>query len=199
MWLAMREVKRAMREIIDQVQKASDELDSKQVNGFIKVLRDSKRIFVIGAGRSGIVARAFAMRLMHLGFDTHVIGETITPAVSKEDLLVGVSGSGETSLVVNAAKIAKNIGAKVAVITSYPDSSLARTADQVVVLPGRTWTAATTDFVQRQIAGEYESLTPMGTLFEATALVFLDGVIASLMNKLGKKEEELRARHATIE
>ncbi len=195
----MHEVKRAMDMITNHIKNASRKLDKEEVNNFIGLLLKSEHIFVMGAGRSGLVARAFAMRLMHLGFDVRVIGETITPALRKGDLLVGVSGSGETSLVVSAARIAKEIGAKIAVVTSYPESTLAKLADHIVTLPGRVEVATTKSYIDRQIAGEYESLTPLGTLFEATALVFLDGVVAGLMNKLGKKEKDLTARHATIE
>lgn len=195
----MKDTQRALDKILTHLQGFSKKIKRKQVNCFIKALLSAKRIFVIGAGRSGLVAKAFAMRLMHLGIDVHVIGETITPALREDDLLVGLSGSGETSYVVSATKIAKGIGTQTVVITSYPQSTLAKLADHVVMLPGRTKIATVKSYLDRQILGEYESLAPLGTLFEITALVFLDSVIASLMTKLGKNEGELRARHATIE
>lgn len=194
----MRETQRALSEILEHLQVSSKKLRSEQVDGFIDALLGAKRVFVVGAGRSGLVVRAFAMRLMHLGIDVHVIGETITPALRDDDFLVALSGSGKTSFAVSAAKIAKRIGTKIAVITSYPRSTLAKLADHIVTLPGRTKIAAMESYLDRQIVGEYESLAPMGTLFEVTALVFLDSVVASLIVKLGRKEEELRARHATI-
>ncbi len=193
------ETRRALREILKHLQDSSKKLKNKQVNGFIDALLSAKRVFAIGAGRSGLVTKAFAMRLMHLGIDVHVVGETITPAIRDDDLLVVVSGSGETSYAVSAAKIAKGIGTKIAVVTSYPRSTLAKLADHVVTLPGRTKIASIKSYLDRQIVGEYESLTPLGTLFEVTALVFLDSVIAGLMVKLGRNEEELWKRHATIE
>lgn len=159
----------------------------------------AKRVFVVGAGRSGLVVKAFAMRLMHLNIDVYVVGETITPSLRGDDLLIALSGSGETDLIVEAAKIAKRVGTKVVAITSYPKSSLANLADDVVILPGRRRVARISKFMKRELAGEYASLAPLDTLFEVTALVFLDSIIASLMIKLGRKEEELRARHATIE
>ncbi|HID60395.1 MAG TPA: 6-phospho-3-hexuloisomerase [Hadesarchaea archaeon] len=195
----MRETRRAMGEIIEHLQSSSKKLSSKQVNNFIKILLGARRVFVVGAGRSGLVVKAFAMRLMHLDFDVYVVGETITPSLRVGDLLIAVSGSGETDLIVQAAKIARKVGAKIIAITSYTKSSLTKISDLVVILPGRKKVARTSAFMRRELAGEYASLTPLGTLFEVTALVFLDGVIASLMVKLGRKEEELRARHATIE
>jgi 3-hexulose-6-phosphate synthase/6-phospho-3-hexuloisomerase len=188
-----------MDEILDHLRVASKKLNGAQVNSFIKTLLGARRVFVVGAGRSGLVVRAFAMRLMHLDFDVYVVGETITPALRVGDLLIAVSGSGETDMIVQSAKIAKKVGAKIIAVTSYGKSSLAKLSDLTVILPGRKKIARTPAFVRRELAGEYASLTPLGTLFEVTALVFLDGAIASLMVKLGRKEEELKARHATIE
>lgn len=195
----MEDVQRAMKEIAEQVSSAIDELDEAQVNDFVQALLKSKRVFVIGAGRSGLVVKAFAMRLMHLNKDTYVVGETITPSIREGDILVAVSGSGETSLVVSAATIAKKIGARLAAVTSYPNSSLGRISDLIVTLPGRVKTESTTDFMKRELAGEYAPVAPLGTLFEVTALTFMDAVISGLMVALGKKEEDLLARHATIE
>lgn len=195
----MRETQRALSEILEHLQVSSKKLRSKQVKDFINALLDAKRVFVVGSGRSGLVVRAFAMRLMHLDMNVRVIGETITPSLRNDDLLVALSGSGETSFAVSAAKTAKGIGTKIVVITSYPGSTLAKLANHIVTLPGRTKIALIKSHLDRQIVGEYESLAPLGTLFEVTALVFLDSVIASLMVKLGRKEEELQARHANIE
>lgn len=195
----MEEVAKAMNIITRHAEKVSEKLKEKEVNEFVKTILDAERVFVAGAGRSGLIAKAFAMRLMHLNFHVHVIGETITPRLRKGDLFLGVSGSGETTRVVSAAETAKEIEAKIIVITSYPNSSLGELADHVVKVPGRVETADKKSYTGRQISGEYESLTPLGTLFEVTALTFLDGVIASLMKELGKKEEDLSKQHATVE
>lgn len=195
----MEEVSKAMNIITEHAKKVSDKLSDRNVNELVKTILNSDRVFVAGAGRSGLIARAFAMRLMHLNFKVHVIGETITPRLEKGDLFLGVSGSGETTRVVSAAETAKEIGAKLVVITSYPDSSLGELADLVVKVPGRVETAEEKSYTGRQITGEYESLTPLGTLFEITTLTFLDGVIASLMKELGKEEEDLSKQHASVE
>lgn len=195
----MEEVSKAMKIIAKHAEKVSEKLRQAEVNELVRNILNSKRVFVAGAGRSGLISKAFAMRLMHLNITVHVIGETITPSLKKEDLFLGVSGSGETTRVVSAAKTAKDLGAKIIVITSFPDSEMGELADHVVKLPGRIDTAEEKSYTERQITGEYESLTPLGTLFEVTALTFLDGVIASLMKELGKKEEDLSEQHATVE
>jgi 6-phospho-3-hexuloisomerase len=159
----------------------------------------SRRILILGAGRSGLIGRAFAMRLMHLGFQVYVVGETITPSIGKGDLIIALSGSGTTKLVVTAAEIGKTVDAKIIAITSYADSDLAKLADQIVLIKGRTKIADEKDYFLRQLMGDYEPMAPLGTVFEISLMTFLDGVIVELMHRLGLKESELRKRHATIE
>jgi 6-phospho-3-hexuloisomerase len=154
---------------------------------------------VMGAGRSGLVGRAFAMRLLHLGYNSYVLGETIVPAIGKNDLVISISGSGRTKLILTAAEAAKEAGAKLIAITSYYDSPLAKISDIVVEVPGRTKYSKNEDYFARQILGITEPLAPLGTLFEDTAQIFLDGVIAELMIRLKKTEEDLRLVHANIE
>lgn len=182
---------------------ALDLINEDEVGKFIKLLETSyesgKKVLVIGAGRSGLIGRAFAMRLMHLGFNTYVLGETIVPALQPGDVVVAISGSGRTRLVVTAAEVAKSVGARVVAVTTFPDSPLAQIADYVVRVPGRSKISAEDDYNVRQLIGIYEPLAPLGTLFELTAMVTLDAVISELMTRLGKTEEDLRQRHANIE
>ncbi|MGC9164614.1 MAG: 6-phospho-3-hexuloisomerase [Thermoprotei archaeon] len=195
--------KAAMKEIIEFVEKAQNLIDWSQVNDMINLLLKTKikdhSVLVIGMGRSGFVGKAFALRLMHLGFRVYVFGETITPAIGKEDVVVAISGSGETNIVVKAAEVARNIGATVIAITSRLESPLAKISNKTVIVPGRTRLASEQDYYVRQLIGEHEPLAPLGTLFEITAMILLDSIIAELMKRLGLTEEELKARHATIE
>ncbi|RLF30589.1 MAG: hypothetical protein DRJ99_02085, partial [Thermoplasmata archaeon] len=94
------------------------EISDEDIDNIKKFFLNADRIFVYGAGRSGLVAKAFAIRLVHLGFQTFVIGETITAPVRKGDLVVIVSGSGETIPSKMTAEIARNIGAKLVSITA---------------------------------------------------------------------------------
>jgi 6-phospho-3-hexuloisomerase len=113
--------------------------------------------------------------------------------------VVAISGSGTTQIVVAAAEAAKKMGAVIVAVTSYPDSPLAKLADLVLFVPGRTKVAVIDDYFARQVLGLHEPLSPLGTLFEDTAMVVLDAVIADLMRRLGKNEQELAKRHANIE
>ncbi|GAB6148348.1 6-phospho-3-hexuloisomerase [Stetteria hydrogenophila] len=201
----MHEALAAMKEIASFIGRAADEINEEDVEKFVSLLVDAYRqngnrqILVMGAGRSGLVGRAFAMRLMHMGFRVYVLGDTIVPSVRKGDIVIAISGSGSTKLIVTAAEAAKYVGATVVAITTYPESPLGKLADLVVRIPGRTKKAEMEDYFARQILGMHETLAPMGTLFEDTAMVFLDGVVYSLMKRLNISEEEMKARHANIE
>jgi 6-phospho-3-hexuloisomerase len=195
--------KQAYLEIATFIFRALDTIKLEEIEKFVETIeeiyRANKKILVVGVGRSGLVGRAFAMRLRHLGARSYVVGETITPSVEEGDLLVAISGSGSTQIVVAAAEAAKRMKAKVAAITTYYDSPLGRLADLVVFVPGRTKLASMDDYFARQILGIHEPLSPLGTLFEDTSMVVLDSVVAELMKRLGKNESELARRHANIE
>jgi len=195
--------KQAYLEIANFILNALNSIKLEEIENFVKeieeIYRGNRKILVVGVGRSGLVGRAFAMRLRHLGAKSYVVGETITPSVEEGDLLVAISGSGSTQVVVAAAEAAKKMKARVAAVTSYYDSPLGRLADLVVFVPGRTKLASMDDYFARQILGIHEPLSPLGTLFEDTAVVVLDAIIAELMKRLGKNESDLAKKHANIE
>jgi 6-phospho-3-hexuloisomerase len=196
-------LKAAAEEILSGAKKAIDEIDESQVENMIQMILEAKdkKIFVVGMGRSGFVGRAFALRLMNLGFNVYFLGETITPAAGQEDLVIAISGTGMTKLVVSATSAAKEIGARIVAITSYKESQLGQMADQLVLIKGRTkmgWPREE-DYLSRQILGEREPLSPLGSIFENNCMVFLDGLIVELMYRMKKNENDLKSRHATIE
>jgi 6-phospho-3-hexuloisomerase len=193
----------AAEEILREISKAMRGLDLSQVGGMLEALlrakSEGRKILVVGAGRSGLVGKAFAMRLMHLGFNIYVMSETITPAVGEGDLVFVISGSGNTTLPLTTAKMAISLGAKVIAVTSHPDSPLGIIADLVVNVPGRDTIARENEYHSRQLLGDHEPLAPMGTMFEDSCMVFLDSVIAELIVRMGISEEAMKNQHATIE
>ena len=193
-------MKTSIKAILDNIETAQEFLDEDSINQFEDVIINSTNIFVTGAGRSGLAAKAFAMRLMHLGLSSYVVGETISPAINEDDCIIAISGSGETNTIVSAAKIAKNRGSKVLAVTSYPESTLGQLADGYLLVKGRTKKEVDDEnYMKRQIHGNYTSLTPLGTAFELTTLVFLDAIVSELMEKMEQTESDLKARHTVLE
>ncbi len=193
-------MKTSIAAILDNIQNAEEFLNEDAIDKFENIIIESENIFVTGAGRSGLAAKAFAMRLMHLGLSSYVVGETISPAINKEDCIIAISGSGETNTIVSAAKIAKNRGSKVLAVTSYPESTLGQLSDSILFVKGRTKQEVDDEnYMKRQIYGNYTSLTPLGTAFELTTLVFLDAIVSELMEKMHQTESDLKARHTVLE
>ncbi|HUR60838.1 MAG TPA: 6-phospho-3-hexuloisomerase [Candidatus Thermoplasmatota archaeon] len=157
------------------------------LKAFLDALQPARRVFLYGRGRSGFVARAFAVRLMHLGYQTYVVGETITAPVKRDDVVILVSGSGSTYPVVMTAELGRRQGATVVAITAQPDSEVARLAHVVVPLTPPDGN------------GQRARLAPLGTLFETGAWLFFDAVVAMLMERLGETETLMAKRHATLE
>ena len=190
----------AIEAILDNIRDAEEYLVEEDIANFIEIITTADNIFVTGAGRSGLAAKAFAMRLMHLGLSSYVVGETISPAINAGDCILAISGSGETNTIVTAARISKKRGAKVLALTSYPESSLGQLADGIIHVKGRTKVEVDDEnYLKRQIKGNYTSLTPLGTAFELTSLVFLDGLVSELMEAMGKTAEDLKNRHTVLE
>lgn len=193
-------MKTSIKAILDNIVTAQDYLDEEAIEKFEDIIIESNNIFVTGAGRSGLAAKAFAMRLMHLGLSSYVVGETISPAINADDCIIAISGSGETNTIVSAAKIAKNRGSKVLALTSYPESTLGQLADSYILVKGRTKKEVDDEnYIKRQIHGNYTSLTPLGTAFELTTLVFLDAIVSELMEKMHQTESDLKSRHTVLE
>lgn len=180
-----------LREPLDHIVAASrrtlDGLPDATLQQLVNILQPARRIFLYGRGRSGFVARAFAVRLMHLGYQTYVVGETITAPVARQDVVILVSGSGSTYPVVMTAELGRRQGATVVAITAQPESEIARLAHVVVPL------------VPPDGNGERARLAPLGTLFETSAWLFFDAMVAILMQRLGETEQLMRKRHATLE
>src|SRR5512139_2958639 len=123
-----------MEQMASTISKATYMLDQNQVQAFFLEMLSARRVYVAGAGRSGFIAKAFGLRLLHLGMDVYVVGETITPAFLQTDTLVMFSGSGETHSMASICGTAKEIGGKICLITASPGSKMGRMADCIVNL-----------------------------------------------------------------
>jgi 6-phospho-3-hexuloisomerase len=179
------------REVIGELDRTLAAISPQDAEHLVDQIIRAKRIFLAGAGRSGLAVRAFAMRLMHMGFGAHVVGETVTPGIKADDLLVIGSGSGATASLVAMAEKAKKIGASVALVTIFPGSPIGQLADAVVRIPAPTPKADGEE--------QFASVQPMGSLFEQSLLIFFDIIVMRLMEKTGLDSGTMFERHANLE
>ncbi|MBE3569579.1 MAG: 6-phospho-3-hexuloisomerase [Bacillales bacterium] len=179
-----------LAKILNELSGSVDFIADEEAEKLVNKILESKKIFVAGAGRSGFMAKSFAMRMMHMGLDAYVIGETITPNYEKEDILIIGSGSGETKSLVSMAEKAKKIGGTIAIATIFPESTIGQLADITVKLPGSP---------KDQSDHTYKTIQPMGSLFEQTLLLFYDAIILRIMEKKGLDSNTMFGRHANLE
>jgi 6-phospho-3-hexuloisomerase len=154
-----------------------------------RMILSAKRVFVTGAGRSGLALRMAAMRLMHLGLTVHVAGEITAPAIAAGDLLIVASGSGTTAGAVHAAEVARKVGADVLALTTAPESKLGVLAQGLVVIPAAT----------KQDHGGARSEQYAGALFEQSVLLLTDAMFQTMWRGRGESAEQLWKRHANLE
>jgi 6-phospho-3-hexuloisomerase len=176
---------RAQRYIGDRVTAALEHVDPELVARAVAILSKAPQIFVYGAGRSGIVGRAFAMRLVQTGLRAYVIGESVTPIVRAGDAVFILSGQGESYSSTQTANIVRREGAELIVLTGRSTSKLAHTASLLIVL----------EFPEEP---QRPQLAPLGTLFESASLRLTDALIAELAAARGESEASMRRRHAIM-
>ncbi len=155
------------------------------IEQMVNCILTAPNIFVYGVGRSGLVGKAFAMRLVQMGFQTFFIGETITPIVKKGDVVIVISNTGQTMSAVQTANISGRVGAKIVAVTGNSQSKLGHAADIIIPI----------ELVRDRNRREY---APLGTLFEDATLILLDSVVAVIMKRTGQSEKDMKQRHSIM-
>jgi len=172
--------------VIEKISSILEATDDSYDVRLTSLLDGAKRIFIAGAGRSKLVGNFFAMRLVHAGYDVSVVGEIVTPSIKSGDLLIIISGSGETEQLIAFTKSAKKVGASIVLISAKAESTIGDLAEAVFQI-GR--------------AEQYAKVfgMPMGTVFELSTLLFLESTISHVIHEKGIPEEVMRERHANLE
>ena len=161
-----------LKMITEELSRYAGMVTEESVREMAEAVKSAKRIFLAGAGRSGLAARGFTNRLLHMGFDVHFVGEISCPPIGEGDLI---------------------ILAKIATVTMFPTHMIGEMSDVIVTVPGST---------PKKAEGEKnlaESVQPMGNLFEQMSWLVYDSIIMALMEDLGQTAEEMMARHTNLE
>jgi 6-phospho-3-hexuloisomerase len=183
-------IRRELDTLVDRVlTESGDGAPQSSLEAVADLVGSADRVFVMGAGRSGLALRMTAMRLMHLGLDVHVVGEVTTPAITAGDVLLTASGSGTTGAIVRAAETAADAEARIAVITTAAASPLASLATVVVVVPA----------AEKRDRSGAASAQYAGSLFEQIVVLLGDALFHSLWKRSGSSADELWPRHANLE
>ena len=172
--------------IIDKLASVLDATEKSHDAKLTELLDSARRIFIAGAGRSKLVGNFFAMRLVHAGYDVSVVGEIVTPSIKNGDLLIIISGSGETEQLIAFTKSAQKVGAKIVLISAKSSSTIGDMADAVFPVG--------TPEQYGKVVG-----MPMGTVFELSTLIFLEAIVSHIIHEKGIAEEVMRERHANLE
>ncbi len=159
-------------------------------DGLIDAIAESGRIAIYGCGREGLQMKGLAMRLFHLGLDVHMVGDMTTPPVGPGDLLLVSAGPGAVATVETLMRVARDAGARTALVTAQPRGPAGALADVVTVIPAQT---------MAYDRGGGVSVLPMGSLFETAQMLLFELVILKLRDRLGETAETMRARHTNLE
>lgn len=176
------------KRITDEIQEILAAMNPEQAEKMATEILSAKRVFLAGAGRSLLMLKAFAMRLMHAGFTAYVAGETVTPAITEEDMLVVGTGSGETATLRVVVEKAKKVGAKIGVLSTKKNSSIAQMADYALIIPAS---------INHLEIGK--SWQPGGNSFEQSLLIILDAMLIKLAEANGVDISKGLNLHANLE
>lgn len=183
-------IQQKIQQILHEIEGVLLKVNERDVDTLAKQLLSAKKVVVIGAGRVGMAARGFAMRLGHLGLSSYMIGDATVPAIGEGDALLVCSGSGETQTIYDLVEIAKKNKANILLVTGNPESRMGKLADAIVQIAAPSKTKAVEGLI---------SIQPMTTLNEQCLGIFFDAVVLQLMEELGESHETMWARHSNLE
>ena len=175
--------------VLTENQRVLQAINYSEIEQLAQKITDVERIFVIGKGRSGLAIRMAAMRLMHLGYQVYVVGETTTPSIRSTDLFIACSGSGCTKTVYVIATKAKTMGAYCVGVMVDKQSLLGQLVDLPIELASAS----------KQNSETLRSKQFAGSLFEQSTLLFFDALFYVLSQRLNKDARLLSASHANLE
>ena len=178
----MREAAAELADVVGAIEPAS-------LDPVVRAMTDARRIMVYGCGREGLMMRALAMRLHHLGLEVCVQGDMSAFPLGPGDLFLCAAGPGELATATALCEVARSAGARVIVVTAEPGGATSRVADELLVIPAQT------------MASDREggSILPMGSVFEGALFLVAEVLVLRVRDALGETMGSMRARHTNME
>ncbi|MCI8454944.1 MAG: SIS domain-containing protein [Lachnospiraceae bacterium] len=156
-------------------------LNEEALESLAEKIANARAVFFTAQGRSGNMARALAIRFLHMGIAVHVAGEPSTPAIGAGDLLIAISSSAKTKITLNHLETAKKERAATALLTAAEDPGV---SDMYVRIPAKTG---------------IPSVQHAGSLFEQAILLVGDALAWYVQGRLGASEESMNQRHSNLQ
>jgi 6-phospho-3-hexuloisomerase len=178
-----------MRDAAAELAAAVGRVDEAMLEPVVRAIADAHGVMLFGCGREGLMMRALAMRLHHLGLSVCMQGDMSAFPLGPGDLFLCAAGPGELPTASALCRVATSAGARVLVVTAEPDGATAVLADELLVIPAQT--------MARDIGGG--SVLPMGSLFEGAMFLVFEVLVLRLRDELGQTAESMRARHTNME
>lgn len=166
-------------------------IEEGQIDAVCAAIAGARKIVLYGCGREGLMLRALAMRLHHLGLSVTMQGDMAAPPVGEGDLLVASAGPGELATVAALMRVARDAGAAILFLTAEPQTPSGALADLILTIPAQT--------MARDRGAAATSLLPMGSLYEGAMFLLFEVMVLRLRDRLGVTSEAMRANHTNLE
>jgi len=167
------------------VKNLAEEIDGNFSEFLTGIYLSEGRIILTGVGKSGLIARKIAATFSSTGTPAYFVhaGEALhgdLGMVTGEDIIITISNSGETEEIIKLIPSIKRIGARLYLITSNLDSTLAEQADSVI---------------STGVTGEACHLDLAPTTSTTASLALGDALAVSLAGLNGLTEEDFALYH----
>lgn len=183
--------------LLKSLEIASGYIKSESIEQLLREIEGANSVFVVGVGRSGEIAKCYAMRETQMDLlykKIYVAGESTTPAIKRGDAAIGITSSGETDSVNNLLAKYKKKGARIIIVTSKSSSTAGKMADVIINIPDKAQVLGDHPDFEEEVA-KIGTFAPLGTIPEIMSLIFFDAFIAEWMKKLGISEDQLKIVH----
>lgn len=136
----------------------------------VEAILAAGQVCLYGVGASGLVAIDAQQKLMRIGLVCHAYSDSHLQAtqaalLSRGDVALGISHSGQTKETLEVIGLAKECGAVTVALTNHPGSALAKLADHTLLTAARE-----TTFRSGAIASRLAQLSVIDVLFTAVAV-----------------------------
>ena len=178
-----------MHEAAAELAEVAARIDDVSLEPTAQAIAGARRLMLYGCGREGLMMRALAMRLHHLGLDVCMQGDMNAFPLGPGDLFLCAAGPGELSTASALCGVAHEAGARVLVVTAEPEGATSALADELLVIPAQT--------MANDIGSD--AVLPMGSLFEGAMFLVFEVLVLRLREMIGETPESMRQRHTNME